>query len=377
MSDVLTAAREALIRGEDPEKAAFGTSSDSKLETPVTDEPTSSSETSAPEGEAFDPQKWMSEDSGDGADAPAEEPSKNEPSNALDEVFENKDSEEVPSDFEELMVTDHRGRRKVKIDWSDREKLKKLVQRAYGGQKWKVDKEKAESRAKDLSPYKESWDAVETAFKTEGFEGLVKLLSKEDGAYDSYMEKEYQRRRARESASTDELERMDLEDRLTREQRERERVNQELAKVRESSTQTLELSERKELESKIHPAFDRYRFKGKLGDPVIEHQLDSAIWTQALKSLEGLPEETDVTASDADKAFRSVANSFRKIIKNQTEKQVSKTIRKKKKDAQEGAAVKAMSGMKSSGSVNKFKEDMKGGDVVSAMRSFLTGEVKL
>lgn len=133
------------------------------------------------------------------------------------------------------------------------------------------------------------------------------------------------------------------------------------------------------MESKVHPSFDRYRFAGKLGDEVVEARLDQAVWDQALKRLEEYPDHVELTPNIIEKEFRDISNSFRKIITKQAEVKAQKVVTNKKIAAQENAATAAMSSMmgNTAQSSEKFKTDIRKGDLTSALRDLMTGRFKL
>jgi hypothetical protein len=301
---------------------------------------------------------------------------------ALDNVSDSTEAT-TAGDIEEIIITDDSGRKKVTVDWKDREKLKKYVQMAAGMRKYQVERDKVTAELSELKPkyddLAQSWQAIEDAFSSNGIRGLINLLAGADDAYERHLQSEFQRVKARENATPSELERMDLEERLTSERREREKLARQVEENLKKATEKEEISSMKALESLVHPAFDKHRFAGKLGDEVVEAQLDQAVWDQALKRLEQYPESFELTPTVVEKEFREVSNAFRKIINKQAEQKAQKVVANKKVAAQEAAAAKAMNGYspKTSPAAEKFKTDMKSGNLVSALTDFMTGRIKL
>lgn len=363
------AALSALQGGQDVSAAVYGEPSAGAGET------IDASDISGTEsiGDLMDGVESGTEESTEGTETPS----------ALDSVT--SDSEEAAasnSDIEDVIVSDDSGRKKVKVDWNDREKLKKYVQMAAGMRKFQAERDQLNRELSDIQPkYQDlanSWQAIEDAFSSNGIKGLINLLGGDNEAYDRHIQAEFNRLKARESASPSELERMDLEERLSSERRERERLAKQVEDSLKKAQEKEETASMKALESIVHPAFDKHRFAGKLGDEVVEARLDQAVWDQALKRLEDYPDDISLTPGIVEKEFRDVANSFRKIINKQAEQKAQKVVTKKKVAAQEAAAAKAMSGYKpkTSQASEKFKSDIRGGNLVSALSDLMTGKVK-
>lgn len=363
------AALSALQGGQDVSAAVYGEPSEGAGET------IDAADISGTEsiGDLMDKVESGTEESTEGTETPS----------ALDAVTD--DSEEAAassSDIEDVIVSDDSGRKKVKVDWNDREKLKKYVQMAAGMRKFQAERDRLNKELSDIQPkYQDlanSWQAIEDAFSSNGIKGLINLLGGDNEAYDRHIQAEFNRLKSRESASPSELERMDLEERLSSERRERERLAKQVEDNLKKAQEKEETASMKALESIVHPAFDKHRFAGKLGDDVVEARLDQAVWDQALKRLEDYPDDISLTPGIVEKEFRDVANSFRKIINKQAEQKAQKVVTNKKVAAQEAAAAKAMSGYKpkTTQAAEKFKSDIRGGNLVSALSDLMTGKIK-
>lgn len=289
--------------------------------------------------------------------------------------------EEPSSDVEEIFVTDHTGRKKVRVDYSDREKIKKYVAMAAGGKKWKVEKDQLSNELKEIKPkYQEMqqmWNELNELFEDGGPQALINRIAGEDGAWDEIIAKEVEKVRALEDASPAELERIKLQEELEKERKLRERTLKQQEKLQQERELEREATTQKELESQINPTFDKYRFAGQLGDPEAEERLDAAIWSTALSNLQSLPEDVELTKSVIDREFRSVANSFRKVLKTQATNETKKVISKKKQDASTKVAAAAMKGMRSNVDRDQHIENIKKGNVQGALAALLGGSFKL
>lgn len=371
----VNAALDALKSGQDPELAVYGKSGTIN---PTPDEV--DTETSAESEPSFNPEdegSWLSGESQESSEAESEESEK--PEEITDEP--SQPQKKQAADIEEIIISDEEGRKKVKVDWSDREKLKKYVQMAAGMRKFQAERDRLQAELKNSQPrlqeLESSWKAIEQAYQQEGIRGLVNLLSNRPDGYDQWITQEYQRRKERENASPAQIEKMDLEEKLATERRAREQLAKKVEDDMKRAEAEREQAAQKALEAKLHPAFDKYRFAGKLGDRAVEDQYDRAIWNLAISRLEEIPDTVELTSQLVEKEFRTVAMNFRKMINQQAEKKATAVVNQKKVAAQEKVATSAVNGMRNSGAADAFKSDIKKGDFTSALRSVLTGKVRL
>lgn len=283
-------------------------------------------------------------------------------------------------DIEEIVFSDGEGRKKVKVDFGDREKMKKYVEMAYGMRKFQAERDKLKGESQTLrkehDDLKQTWQALEDAYSKGGVKGLVNLLNGSSDAYDKHIESEYSRRRAKEEASPSELKLIEANERAERAEQERVRLQNEQKSFMESIKRDREKADEENTKAVVNPAFNKYRFAGKLNDPVLETRLDKAIWTQAMSELAEYPEH-EITPSLIDKQFRETAATFNKMVQKQTDKTVKKVIENKKAAAAESAAAKATSGMRSSAEVDTFKDEIRNGNLGSALYRMMSGKVKL
>lgn len=357
----VSAAIEALKSGTDVHSAVYGDGSSS-----------SSSAEELPAGDAQSEEVEGQDAQPEGDATPAE--------GAEGEGGE--EQAEGQSDVEEVMVTTPDGKKvPVKIDFSNREQLKKYVHAAAGMRRFQAERDKVKQEAQalqgQLKELQSSWEAVKSAYQSQGVKGLVNLLANDQAGYDKYLANEFSRLKAREEASPAELERMELAEQLETERRERGRLQKEIEERLKQATEESERARVLKTEAIITPAFDKVRFAGKLGDPTVEHQLDSAVWQQALSRLGEYGDDVAMTPELVEKEFRAVASTFRKVINQQTEQKVKQVVQAKKAQAQTAAAAAASKGFKSNADTEKFRQDIKSGNLTDALKSFLGGKVKL
>lgn len=290
-------------------------------------------------------------------------------------VEKDKPKDAAKAGIEKVKVTDAKGRREVEVDFSDREKLKKYVQLAYGGRKWQQERDSARAELTktqtDYTALKTDWDKVEKAYSENGVAGLVNLLEGRQDAFDSWYQQEQEKREAFNGMSEYEKQTYYKEEQARKQEAENNKLRQEYeSKLKEIQTER-EQAETRSLESRLHPAFDRYRFTGTLGDNVAEHHYDQALWNQALSNLEELPNDVELTQAIVDREFRKVAQAFKKVINQQVEKNTKKAVDNKKQAAASKAQATASRGIKKNSELENMRNSMKSGNIVDSLTSFL------
>jgi len=132
-----------------------------------------------------------------------------------------------------------------------------------------------------------------------------------------------------------------------------------------------EQAETRALESRIHPAFGKYRFSGKLGSAEDEHMFDDMLWSAAMKKLEPLEEQgLEITREAVDKAFSSTATAIRRRIRSHAEKRVSKTVEHKKQQAAETAEKHTMKGISNNSKAEEASELLRKGNLSGLLRGW-------
>lgn len=260
-----------------------------------------------------------------------------------------------PQKDEYVYVTDESGqRKKIKVDYTP-EKVRKAYEMAAGMRKFQAERDRLRKEMESLQQLKtdyedlqQSWSALEGALREKGLAGLIDLLHGKEGYYDEFLARELERREYLKNASPAERERMQLEERLARVEREKARKEKEFQEYQEKLLREREAQEQLQLQNMINPAFNKYRFAGTLGDSILEERLDQAIWHQALSNLENLPDSVELTPALVEKEFREVASTFKKVINKQATQKTKEIVETRKANAQAAVAAKAASGMKQS-----------------------------
>jgi len=294
---------------------------------------------------------------------------------------DDKSDKESVSDIEEITFTDHKGRRSVKVDFSDRDKVKKLASLAYGSRKFQVErdqfKQELVKEREEKSKLAADMNKFESVYEKQGLKGLITMLEGPEGI-DKFI-KSYQSEQDRwadmsPAEKNAEIRARELESSVEKEKSLREDYEKRIKELDERQKS----ADEKTFESKLHPAFDRYRFAGKLGDSVAEHRLDQAVWSQAMDALQPYEDKgVEITQSMIDKEFRKASQELSNIVNKQVDKKTKVAVQKAKTNAQTKAQAKVSQGMQTNQASEQFKKDINSGNIRDALHSFMSGKVKL
>ena len=349
------AALEALQTGGDIDSAVATANGD-------TPEPVAEPEDSVEEDSTISTE--LSEGSDNSVDVEVET-SENE---SQSESIESKPSEDS-------IVEVKAGGKKLKVDFNDREKLTKYVKLAMGARQWQAERDQSKQELaklkEQMNDLKDFESTIETAWANDGIEGLIKTVSGDEDSFSKYMDAYYEKRRAKEDATPDQLERLELQEALEKREQMLNRMKQEQESNSKKAAEQAERAEIAKLQNLLTPAFNKYRFSGKLGDAEAENNIDSAIYARAKQALAEIPDEVELTAKIVDREFRKVANSFRKYVQSETKKKVTKAIKNKQAEAAKKVALATGSTPAEASNETKAKELLKQGKGREALMAFL------
>lgn len=329
------------------------------------------------------PGSWDSEINLDESEEVAEdmeEVSDAEPQEQGVEV-ESADDQLSASSIEEIFVTDDKGRRKVKVDFSDREKLRKLVAQSYGMRKFQKERDDAMKRIKELESksgeLQSTWDRLQEVFESQGVRGLVNLVSGQEDAYEQHLQQQIERAQAKAKASPEQLKQIEALERAEQIARENELFKKKLEERELREAQQREAMEVEALQTKLNAPFAKYAFTGKLGDAELEQQYNEALWNLATNKLRQLPEEQELTDALVDKTFREVALRFNKAVAKQVKEKTATTTQRRKDAAATRVAQKARAGIPQVDVASSFKQDISTGNWGRALAQVMSGKVRL
>lgn len=269
---------------------------------------------------------------------------------------------EIPNK-EVVVITDDKGRRKVEVDFSNKEQLTKYVQMAFGARKWQAERDQALQARKQVEAehgdLKKNWASLESAWSEKGEEGLFDLLRGKPGAYQEMISKQIERRDFLKHATPEEKEALQARENAEAHKRELEKIRKENEDFRKQMSEEREKADLRSMESQVHPVFDKYRFAGRLDDAQDEQIFDTMLWNTAIDRLTDYENQGhQISRELIDREFRSVSATLNKRIGAQAQNQVKKVIDQKKREATENVQAKVMSGYKTPNGTAKEARDM-------------------
>jgi len=291
---------------------------------------------------------------------------------------------EADGEVEYLDLTDDTGRKRIKIDWNNRDAIKKAISMAAGARKWQNERDQLrknlEEREAQYKDVQTAWDAVEQAYTNQGLEGLVDLLANKQGAYAEWVQQQVDKELQKRDATPDELEKIQLRERLDRIERERNIESKRLKEREDAIAQERAAAEEAALQSVVNPSFDRVRFAGTLGNEQLEERLDRTVWSEAIDILANIEEEQGkqaITPAMTRRVFEEVASSLRQGLNMKAKEEAATAAEARKANAATKVAAKAQT-VQGSRQVDKesFNKHIAENNWAAALSSMLTGRVK-
>lgn len=279
------------------------------------------------------------------------------------------------SSKEIVTVRDENGQvRKVEIDYSNRDAVKKAVLLANGARKWQAERDRAMESAKktqsELEQIRKDWQSLDEAFQ-QGPEALFDLLNGRNGAFQEYVGKQQEKAEFLRHASPEEIKALEAQERADKTERELAKIRKEQQEFQKKISAEKEQAEEAALQSKINPVFDKYRFADKLGDAQDELLFDKLLWKESLERLEDYENKgIQITQDIIDREFRAVSSTLRKRINVQAEKKAGKVVEQKKREATENVQAKVMSGYKTGGNAQEARDLINKGDLTTLLKGW-------
>lgn len=282
----------------------------------------------------------------------------------------------APTGKETIVVTGDDGiKRRVEIDYSDRASIKKAFEMMHGARKWQAEKDRAIQSQKSIAEKYEKdrrvLDALEQAYEKDGELGVLDLLAGRQGASQEFIQRHIDRARFLENASPQEKAALEQKERLERLERELGRTREEKAAWEKKMAEEREASQLAELQSRINPVFEKYRFDGKLGDEADEALFDETLWNTAMARLKPYEEQgVEITRELVEQSFRETAGRLRKRLGVTADKKAAAVVNKKKQEATEAAQAATTTAYARGGARSEAESLISKGDFRSLFSNF-------
>jgi hypothetical protein len=258
-------------------------------------------------------------------------------------------SKAATEDIEYINVTDDTGRKKLKVDYGDREKTKQAYRLAAGFQKMRAERDKISNQHKEVAGQFEELqkfkNTLNDLYAKEGIAGVFNAVRGEgEPDWDEYVLAEAHRVGKYKNASPDERKAMDDSKELRRLKAEQEMWVKTQEDLRLRAEQEKEAAEIAKFEAMVAPAFERYRFN-EIEDSAKADRMDARLWREAREEFKRLEEAGEVvTQKVVTRVLKEISDDIRSLIGTQAQKTADETVERKKKVAQtkvSGATEKA------------------------------------
>jgi len=370
MSFNLSSIKESLANGVDPRDAAFA------------DMPTSGTQ-SPQDDETEEVDRVADGEQSDSVDEGSEEEAKVDESK-VDEGATEEKKPEAKGDTETVVW----GGREVVIDYSNRDQIKKDKALAIGARKWQAERDELQKSLKDIQPdyedAKNFRDTITSSWESKGLEGLVNLLTKDEGGYKKFLGQEIEKERAYASATPEQKAIMDerraneqLRKELEADRKNRDKQIEEAKSREESASKKTEEANQTAFMEITGGSAKKFSFADKLGNSDIEAALDGKVWSKVRDELSKLPDDTDISPKLMDSLFSKHFETLNKSLNVKTQKEVEKKVEEKKVAAQTKVAAAASSSMNRPSNVEEFEKAGSDGDWGKMLKMAFSGRVKV
>ena len=240
-----------------------------------------------------------------------------------------EDGQSEPDDIEYIKADG----KKIKVDYSDRERIKKVHQLAAGARKWQSERDNAIKERDELqAKYEEAQSILSKAdkFVEDGDDaGLYHLITGGKNL-DDLVEARMEEQGRLATMSPEERDAYTNKQELERKEKALAK-REEAIRMREEKAQAdLDTSDRKLQQSMVNAAFNKHRFHGQFGNAKDEQKADRMLWREVISTLESYP---SVTQELIDQTVAEAAEGIKSLIGLQAKKQVDKQIKKQKTEA--------------------------------------------
>lgn len=280
-----------------------------------------------------------------------------------DEATESKEDAQV--DY--VYATGPKGRKKIKVDYSDKERIKRAYQKEVAADLYKVQRDSIKKENESLKETAQFFNKLDEAFVKSGPLGVIRSMKGGSEALEALIEEKIAEREAVAAMSPEEKRIWEKEQEAAHGNKEVERLRAQLEARDKADQERAEQAKVAEIEKLVTPAFERYRFQGKLNNEEHEYILDKMLWTQVEDELNDLPEEIPLTQAMVDSTYRNTAAKIRKMMSLQADTKVKKIVDNKKAKALASAQVAAKSKIVKKSQSDKLAEALQTGDFKSVV----------
>jgi len=276
---------------------------------------------------------------------------------STEEPDESSDDEEEEPTEDAIEYVETSDGKKVKIDYNDRDRVKRAHLLARQGRVWQAERDDLQRKLESIEPeyneMKSVWATLEEV--QDDIPELYRLITG-GGDWEERIEQEIQQRDEIAQLTPAQLEvynKHRIAEKREAELKKREEAWQRKVEEAEQAKQQAEADKQR---SMINSVFNEHRFAGTLGDKAREHRLDKMVFNTIKSELNG----KEVSQAEINELIKREFDLIRSSM-SETTKQV-KTKNHKNKVAQ--ATKKAAENVnKSSNDLESLREQLSSGNI--------------
>lgn len=290
-------------------------------------------------------------------DSQPEEQSDEESGEELDS--DEEDSQSSEADIEYIKANG----KKIKVDFNDREQIKRVTALAAGARQWQVERDNLQKQFDGLNEehgkLKEVMDYLEENKDDHEkvFEAVTGMSLEEK--FQQWASEQNMINTMSESEKELYLSNVDHQKRMKEVERREAALKAKLDQIEAEKEKT----ERAKQASIANPIFFKYNFDNELGDANLEHRLNRTLWNEAKHELAQLDE---VTPDAVEEAFQRISNQLRAGFAKSSSKVEQKATAKRRKVVKEKAQKMAIKPEKSN-KQKELDEKLRKGDIAGIL----------
>lgn len=287
-----------------------------------------------------------------------------------EETEETPETEAKPASSKEsnVEVVEVDGK-KYKVDFSDKEQVRKYARMAARMSKFQSERDQSKSQLaetqKQLTEYKSIMDQLQP--HADDPAALLKIFSGGKIDLDKLVTQRIERERLMAEATPEERAQIELKEQLTKERQETARLKEMMNTHLKTATEKEKAAEMTGWKSKTEPVFHALSFDGKLGNAKVEAMLNGTLWREGITRLMDYPESHQLTHADIVKEFKAVRTALDTVAKTQAAAATKKISTDRKVKAKESAQLAAARGNSFSSLDQEVATKIRNGDLKSIL----------
>jgi DNA-binding protein YbaB len=284
--------------------------------------------------------------------------------------------EEAQPELFSVEVEAEDGKKLVKVDLNDKDKLSKIITTAHEAKKIKSELSSIKAEHELIKPQFEELQTVMNRIEeaaTEGVHALVDLLLNEPGAFDRIVQEKLEEKSFYETATPEQIEAFEAKRELEKYKKRENTLSEKAKKEAEKANKAKQEAELAQISASLNNAFLKNSLNGEFNDPDLEDSINEQIWAKAKQSISQMPAEVKVTQKLAEAEFARWKKHYMDIYSRNLVKKTAEAVDKKKEEAQAKVSTTVKQQTSRPSQNDKVNKAVKEGNFVGAFKSLFGG----